>query len=248
VSSRDEESEAHVLKKSGRALRIALISILSVLIIFAGAFLVYASDYYRADTTAVAAMANNGGSVYEKDGFTVFSAQKDFDTALVFYPGGKVEYTAYAPLLEQISQHGIACILVKMPFNLAVFDIGAADRVLSAFPQVKNFCLAGHSLGGAMASSYMEKNSGRFKGLILLGAYPLNDADVPTLAIYGSLERGWDRNKLRSSTLAFEIEGANHAQFGNYGAQKGDATATISRETQQTLAVQKIVEFVTETK
>jgi hypothetical protein len=237
-----------VLKRNKRAARIALISILSVLIIFAGAFLVYASDYYRADTTAIAKMANNSGSVVEKDGFTIFSAKKDFDTALVFYPGGKVEYTAYAPLLEQISQHGIACILVRMPFNLAVFDIAAADRVLSAFPYVKSFCLAGHSLGGAMASSYMEKNSEKFKGLILLGAYPLNDADVPTLAIYGSLETGWDRNKLRSSTLTFEIEGGNHAQFGNYGAQKGDATATISREEQQALTVQRIVTFVAETK
>lgn len=236
------------LKRSNRASRIALISILLVVIIVAGAFLVYASDYYRADATAAAAMANNDGSVYEEGGFTVFSAEEGFDTALVFYPGGKVEYTAYAPLLEQLSQHGIACILVKMPFNLAVFDTNAADRVLSAFPDVKNFYLAGHSLGGAMASSYVGKNSGQFKGLILLGAYPLNDADVPTLAIYGSLETSWDRNKLRSGTLTFEIRGGNHAQVGNYGAQKGDATATISREEQQALTVQRIVAFVTETK
>jgi len=236
-----------VLKRSPRAARIALISILSVVIVFAGAFLVYTSDYYRADATAVAAMANNDGSVYAQDGFIVFSAKEDFDTALVFYPGGKVEYTAYAPLLEQLSQHGIACILPKMPFNLAVFDTNAADRVLSAFPHVKNFYLAGHSLGGAMASSYMEKNGGKFKGLILLGAYPLTDADVPTLAIYGSLETGWDRNKLRSAAQ-FKIEGGNHAQVGNYGAQKGDATATISREEQQALTVQRIVAFVTETK
>jgi hypothetical protein len=243
-----DNGEEQALKRSTRAVRIALISIMSVAIMVVGAFLVYASDYYRADATAVATMANNDGSVYAQDGFIVFSAKEDFDTALVFYPGGKVEYTAYAPLLEQLSQHGIASILLKMPFNLAVFDTNAADRVLAAFPHVRNFYLAGHSLGGAMASSYMEKNSRKFKGLVLLGAYPLNDADVPTLAIYGSLETGWDRNKLKSGTRTFEIEGGNHAQFGNYGAQKGDATATISREEQQALTVQRIVAFVTETK
>lgn len=234
-------------KRKGKALLIALISILLVLAILTGAFLLYASDYYRADIASLATMANTSGSVHENDGYIVFSAKKDFDTALIFYPGGKIEYTAYAPLLEQISQQEIACILVKMPFNLAVFDIHAADRIISAFPRVKNFYLAGHSLGGAMASSYMEKNSGRFKGLVLLGAYPLNDANVPTLAIYGSLETGWDRNKLRSAAQ-FKIEGGNHAQFGNYGAQKGDATATISQKEQQNLTVQRIVAFVTETK
>jgi hypothetical protein len=235
------------LKNKNRTLRIVLISILSVIIIFAGAFYIYTSDYYRADTVALAAVAVDDKTVYKKDDFTVFSANKDFDTALVFYPGGKVEYSAYAPLLKQISQKGIACILVKMPFNLAVFNINAADKVLSAFPGVKSFYLAGHSLGGAMASSYMGNNSNKFKGLILLGAYPVNDADIPTLAIYGSLETGWDRNKLKSTTLQLAIQGGNHAQVGNYGPQKGDATATISREEQQALTVQRIVKFIAET-
>jgi hypothetical protein len=40
------------------------------------------------------------------------------------------------------------------------------------------------------------------------------------------------------------IEGGNHAQFGNYGKQKGDPDATISREEQQDKAVEAIKEFL----
>ena len=41
-----------------------------------------------------------------------------------------------------------------------------------------------------------------------------------------------------------EIEGGNHAQFGNYGPQKGDLPATISAEEQQTQTVEAISNFI----
>ena len=40
------------------------------------------------------------------------------------------------------------------------------------------------------------------------------------------------------------IEGGNHAQFGNYGKQKGYRDATISREEQQDIAVEAIKDFL----
>ena len=43
-----------------------------------------------------------------------------------------------------------------------------------------------------------------------------------------------------------EIEGGNHAQFGNYGPQKGDLPATISAEEQQARTVAAIEEFLEE--
>ena len=36
------------------------------------------------------------------------------------------------------------------------------------------------------------------------------------------------------------IEGGNHAQFGDYGRQSGDADATIGRDDQQAQAVEAI--------
>jgi hypothetical protein len=41
-----------------------------------------------------------------------------------------------------------------------------------------------------------------------------------------------------------KIAGGNHAWFGNYGDQKGDPPATISREKQQQTAVEAIVPFI----
>ena len=44
----------------------------------------------------------------------------------IFYPGGKVGYTAYAPLILALAEQDILCVLLEMPFNLAVLDSLAA--------------------------------------------------------------------------------------------------------------------------
>ena len=77
----------------------------------------------------------------------------------------------------------------------------------------------------------------KLDGLILLGAYPINDADIPTIAIYGSEDMGLDEAKLAAAQVKYEILGGNHAYFGNYGEQKGDGTASITRDSQQEQAV-----------
>lgn len=41
------------------------------------------------------------------------------------------------------------------------------------------------------------------------------------------------------------IPGGNHAQFGNYGVQKGDGTASISAEEQQVQTALAISNMVT---
>ena len=65
----------------------------------------------------------DGTIVFEPEGAT-----KGF----IFYPGGKVEYTAYIPLMQACAEEGILCVLVEMPFNLAVLSVfGSEDRVMS---------------------------------------------------------------------------------------------------------------------
>ncbi|NTW09008.1 MAG: alpha/beta hydrolase, partial [Anaerolineaceae bacterium] len=44
-------------------------------------------------------------------------------------------------------------------------------------------------------------------------------------------------------TILQVIEGGNHAQFGNYGPQPGDGTATISTAEQQSQAVDLMVQL-----
>ncbi|MEN6595109.1 MAG: alpha/beta hydrolase [Clostridiaceae bacterium] len=211
----------------------------------AAAFFAYTQDYYHADETANALLKTDS-AIKTDQNLTILTpdAANDTGVGLIFYPGGKVQETAYLPLLEQLRQNGLTCVLVKMPFRLAVFDIDAANDVYAQFPAISRWYLAGHSLGGAMASSYVGTNADRLAGLILLGAYPINDAALPTLAIYGSEDLNLDRTKLETVADQLEIAGGNHAYFGNYGEQEGDGTASISREDQQAQAVAAILEFI----
>jgi hypothetical protein len=235
-----------VKSKKHKKLRIVLFSILAFLILLTGGFYIYTLDYYRADDTAASAMAATDVTIVSAGSDFVFypAADKDLHTALIFYPGGKVEYTAYTPLLVQLTQEGLTCVLVKMPFNLAVFDSNAADKIYQLLPSIKNWYIGGHSLGGAMASSYVGKNGDKLTGLILLGAYPVNNSSLPTLAVYGSEDVKLNTGKLAGVADVVKITGGNHAQFGNYGAQKGDGTASITWEEQQEQAVAAIVRFI----
>ncbi|MNV99337.1 hypothetical protein D3C71_1946840 [compost metagenome] len=96
-----------------------------------------------------------------------------------------------------------------------------------------------------MASNYASKNQDKVKGLVLLGAYIYGDIPAShALTIYGSLDNVLDKSKVNYKENVFVIEGGNHGQFGNYGNQKGDGTATISREQQQKETVDHIVAFI----
>lgn len=225
-----------------------LIGILIFIILICAAFYIYTLDYYRADDE-VSKMEEVKNSV-SMGNMVIFNAKIQNNqlnkTGIIFYPGGKVEAIAYAPLLAKLSNSGITCVLIEMPMNLAVFNINAADKVYEEFPNIDKWYLMGHSLGGAMASSYVNKNSNNLEGLILLGAYPVNDADINTIVIYGSEDLGLDTDKLIGVKVVNKIEGGNHAYFGNYGEQKGDGTASISREEQQNITVDIIVDFLTD--
>ena len=151
---------------------------------------------------------------------------------------------ALALFAQRIRQGGVTVVLVKMPFRLAVFGIHAADKVYEAVPAVSRWYIGGHSLGGAMASSYVAGNEDKLSGLIQLGAYPVNDSPIDTLCIYGSEDIMLDKSKLSGVSNVLRIEGGNHAQFGNYGVQEGDGVASISREAQQEQAANAMLAFL----
>lgn len=229
--------------KTHRKLRIALIIVTCIIIACVGGFLIYASDYYRADATAQAVLAEDPDLRIEGT-YTVIAPDGPSDTALIFYPGAKVEHTAYLPLLEQLKDRGITCILVQMPFNMAIFNANAADGAYALAPEIEHWFIGGHSMGGAMASSYASDHPNAVDGLVLLGAYvygsyPPSDA----LTIYGTFNANLEKDIHYTDNIVV-IDGGNHAQFGNYGKQAGDPDATISAEQQQAIAVDAIMDFI----
>lgn len=201
------------------------------------------SDYYRAEAVALAVMGQDSG-ISQQDGLTILSPSYPTDTAIIFYPGAKVEAEAYLPLLDQIRQAGVTCMLVHMPFRMAIFDADAAEEVIARFPEIQHWYIAGHSMGGAMASKFASDHPDLVDGLILMGAYIYGDyPEENTLTIYGSLNQSVEDHIDYTENIV-EIQGGNHAQFGNYGPQKGDPPATISAEEQQRQTVEAIAAFL----
>lgn len=228
---------------------------LAVLLVFGIGGYAYVLDYYHADETAVEAMAyQTDGVQTEQDGDVIWFVPEDPTAGLIFYPGGKVEYTAYAPLLRACAENGILCALVRMPGNLAVLDANAADGLQQEHPEVTTWYIAGHSLGGAMASNYAAEHSENFDGLILLAAYStknLAQTTLRVLSVYGSedgvMNRGsYEKNwsNLPADTTEVILDGGCHAQFGSYGPQDGDGVPTISGEEQIRQTTEAIVAFV----
>lgn len=230
-------------KKRKRKILIITATIALVLAILVAACAIYLGDYYRADMTAIDAFtpANCAPMQTAENGNIVF-APENATTGLIFYPGGKVEYTAYIPLMKALASEGVLCVLVEMPFNLAVFDINAADGIQEDYSQIESWYIGGHSLGGSMAASYLADDSDEYDGLILLGSYStadLSDSGLDVLSVYGSEDEVMNREKyednksnLPSDFTEEVIEGGCHAYFGMYGAQDGDGTPTITNEEQ----------------
>ena len=217
--------------------------LLLLLVILAGVFFWYVSDYYRAEDVALEVMAQNS-NITVQDNLTILSPPLPPTPPLFSTPGAKVEAEAYLPLLDQIRQTGVTCILVHMPFHMAIFDADAAEDVMARFPEYQHWYISGHSMGGAMASKFASDHPDQVDGLILLGAYIYGDyPDEDTLTIYGSLNQSVEEHIDYTENIV-EIEGGNHAQFGNYGPQKGDLPAAISAEEQQKQAVEAIEAFL----
>ena len=219
-----------------------------------GGFAIYAQDYYRADETAAKAMETTSAvNVYTQDNVVVFRPQNPV-AGFVFYPGGKVEHTAYAPLMKQLAENDILCLITEMPFNLAVFDMDAAQPAMEMFADIENWYIGGHSLGGAMAAGFAAENSGDISGLVLLAAYSTADltaTDIDVLSVYGGNDKVLNMEKydqyhtnLPQDTQEIVISGGNHAQFGSYGPQDGDGTATITAENQLTQTADAIIDMI----
>ncbi len=229
-------------KSTWRKLTIGVCAVLAFIFACSGAFVAYVSDYYHADRKAIV-LQNEQNVTRIEEGFLLDSG-RNTDTALIFYPGAKVEFNAYLPLMKGLCDKGLSCYLVEMPFNLAFFGMNIADEIIKKNPDIKHWYIAGHSLGGAMASGYASENADKIKGLVLYGAYPNGDFPLErTLTVYGSLNTSVEE-KIDYTQNVVVIEGGNHAQFGNYGKQDGDAEATVSREKQQEIAVSETIKFI----
>ena len=229
-----------------KKLKIAIIVILALVLGYAAFYL---TDYYHAEKTATDYMnGTDNVSVVNTSNGLLLDGQGN-DTALIFYPGAKVEYTSYMPMFTQLASQGIDCYLVEMPFNIAFFGTDSADDIIKN-SSYNHYFIAGHSLGGVVASSYVNKTD-NIDGLILLASYPTQEINKPVLSIYGSNDKVFTIEKyneakplIKGNFSEFIIDGGNHGQFAYYGNQSGDGIANISASNQQSQCVSEMVKFI----
>jgi hypothetical protein len=228
------------------------VALIIVLALLAGACAFYVNDYYRADMDAMVGVVQSKER-YEsqtlEDGTDIFKPE-NAKVGFIFYPGGKVEYTSYIPLMDALARKGVMCVLLKMPFNLAVLDVDGAEGIQEMYPEIENWYIGGHSLGGSMAASYLSENTSEYEGLILLGSYStadLSKEDIKVLSVFGSEDKVMNKEKYDEYKINLPkdfseeiIGGGCHAYFGMYGEQEGDGTPTITNVEQ----IQKTAEII----
>lgn len=231
---------------------LVLVVVLAVL-----GFVIWAETPLGPAPEALAALESDSNVTVTTGDFIIFEpANLKPVTGFIFYPGGRVDYRSYAAPLREIAAQGYLVILLPVNLNLAFFDVNAGDPVFAAHPEIQQWAVGGHSLGGVASALFAKDHLSLVDGIIFWASYPADDSlknsSLSVLSIYGTNDMaGMEQfsetsTLLPSSTEYVVLDGGNHAQFGDYGLQPGDKQATISRAEQQTQVVNAVVKFLEE--
>lgn len=254
VDEPEDEIEKNNDKKLKNKKR-TLICLYSIIIISLISFVTWVATPYKAGAVANTALVSDDTVEVNIGDFISFTPKNNQPTkGLILYPGAKVDAKAYAALAKGVAKEGYEVIIVDMPFNFAMLGTNKANKVIEDYPHIESWTIGGHSLGGVAASKYTIENH-NVDGLVLLASYPmgdqLKDLGVEVLSIWGSKDGVLNfenligsKMKLPLDTTYVEIEGGNHAQFGDYGKQKGDHDAIITAEEQLQTTEKSITNFL----
>ena len=207
------------------------------------------------------ALLRSGGAVVVSDSGGILRLTPRTPTpaaGLIFLPGATIEPEAYAPLLRAVAEAGHPVALVRLPWRVALTASSRAlvweriDRTSTTAP-ARPWILAGHSRGAALGAQFVAEHPDALAGLVLIGTTHPKRTSLATLAIpvtkiYGTRDCVADSattlanaGLLPPGTRWVRLEGANHRQFGWYGAQLGDCSATITREAQQAMTLEALL-------
>ncbi|MGY6497730.1 MAG: alpha/beta hydrolase [Microcella sp.] len=255
---------------SSRARRTIIVvgAVFASLGLFVVGFVVYASLPYRADEDAyLAAWRSNAVQITGTDrGFVIeptTTGRGSEDIGLVFIPGARVEPSAYLFRMAGIvAETGMTVVITRPTLNFAILDSRPLETFTADAPTIDTWLVGGHSLGGVRACQWAQSSANSAEspaspevvGLMLFGSYCADDLSGSGLAVatfvasndgLSTPEDIAQRAKLLpDDAITFTLEGANHAQFGDYGAQAGDGEATISTDEVQRQIALSTAEFV----
>lgn len=205
-------------------------------------------------------LSSDASAVVERGplGLVFLPASGEAKAGLAFYPGARVPPEAYAYLGKALAGAGYLTVVLALPLNFAIFSPSMARKAIDAYPSIPRWTVGGHSLGGAMAASFCSSAPAKVSGLLLLASYPggktdLSASRIRVLSISASNDGLATPAKLQAARRLLpgdarfvELSGGNHAQFGDYGVQPGDGTATLSAELEHRAVVEESLAFMGE--
>ena len=257
-----EEEQAEIakkrkkLKKQSRNKAI-IKAVLILLICSVLGFFIWLTSYYAPTSEAETYLKSDDAVTVSIDNnFICFTPTNITPTkGFILYPAAKVDAKAYAKICKMISQQGYQVVAVDMPFNFSAFGKNKANEVMNKYNNIEHWVIGGDSLGGLVATRYVNSKLDNIDGVVLISSYPsdsyLKEVNMNVLSIWGSKDGVIDfqslidaKEKLPPDTTYVEIEGANHSQFGDYGKYNNDESALISGDDQKQKTVDSIVEFM----
>ena len=257
--STDTEKPRTPRPRGRHRVRTAVLWVLSILALLVIGMLFWAHSVMMGERPASLEVWENPDIVVTSTDHSVVlePAEGASGTGLVFIPGAKVDPYAYMFKLSGIVEEtGATVVITKPTLNLAFFDTRPLETFTADAPDVDEWYLGGHSLGGVRACQMVDQPDAAddgVVGLVLFGSYCANDisdSDLQVLSISGSEDGLSTPEKIDSAAhllpedaVFVEIDGANHAGFGDYGPQPGDGTATIDSAQIQAAITEALVAF-----
>ena len=227
------------LSRGRRRTRVIALAILAALLLAALGAVGYSSLPQTADAAPLAAVRADPAIHFTEtgDGIVLTPASGATGTGLVFLAGAHIDPAAYAYKLSGLADAGVTIVIARPILNLAILDWRPLRTFTGLAPGVGTWYVGGHSLGGVRACQY-AKDDYSVAGVVLVGSYcaaDLSKSSIPVLSVAGSRDGLSTQTKIRDAARLLpvdaqfvEIQGADHASFGDYGPQAGDNPATAS--------------------
>lgn len=237
---------------------IGLVTLLLLLVIGVTIYLKTATYQPEKAVTELIKKNDSGNILETKTSWNISPKKTTKPLSIIFYPGGLVEEASYIPMALDLASEGFSVYIAKMPANLAVLNGNLAEKIIKE-NNIKDYVIGGHSLGGTMASRFANTHKSKeLKGVYFFASYPdekgeLKTLNLPVFSIRGSKDKVLNaenfkeaRNYLPENAVYESIEGGNHGNFGTYGKQKGDGTSSLSNDQQQTIAANRLINWINE--
>ncbi|MET0304521.1 MAG: alpha/beta hydrolase [Microbacteriaceae bacterium] len=228
-------------------------------VIGVAAALAWAASPFLAENAPLAdARALPGVALTETADAVVLTPDDPTGSGLVFVAGARVEAAAYAHKLSGLAEQGITVVIARPILNFAIAEFRPLEHFTALGAGVDSWFVGGHSLGGVRACQYAADAAGSpgpaVEGLILAGSYcavDLAEDDLAVLSLGGGRDGLSTPEKIADSahllpedTRFAQLDGASHAQFGDYGVQPGDGTPTASDAEVRDWISDEVVQFI----